>query len=149
MIQIVPLKDADIDIVLTIEKRCFPNDPWPRISFEEELHNPLSRFFVLSDTETGAILGYGGVWLMYDAGNITNLAVCPDCRRRGLGKRLLTKLIDVCIEENMASITLEVRRSNAAARALYASMGFTVQGMRRQYYKDREDAVIMTKDLSR
>lgn len=149
MIQIAPLKDADIDAVLTIEKVCFPNDPWPRISFEEELHNPLSRFFVLSDTEMGAILGYGGVWLMYDTGNVTNLAVSPDCRRQGLGRRLLTKLIDVCIEENMASITLEVRRSNAAAKALYASMGFTVQGMRRQYYKDREDAVIMTKDLSR
>ena len=149
MIQIAPLKDADIDIVLTIEKRCFPNDPWNRISFEEELQNPLSRFYVLTDTEVGAILGYGGVWLMYDTGNVTNLAVSPDCRRQGLGRRLLTKLIDVCIEENMASITLEVRRSNTAARALYASMGFTVQGMRKQYYKDREDAVIMTKDLSR
>ncbi len=149
MIQIAPLKDADIDIVLTIEKRCFPNDPWNRISFEEELQNPLSRFYVLTDTEVGAILGYGGVWLMYDTGNVTNLAVSPDCRQQGLGRRLLTKLIDVCIEENMASITLEVRRSNTAAKALYASMGFTVQGMRRQYYKDREDAVIMTKDLSR
>ncbi len=149
MIQIAPLKDADIDIVLTIEKRCFPNDPWNRISFEEELQNPLSRFYVLTDTEVGAILGYGGVWLMYDTGNVTNLAVSPDCRRQGLGRRLLTKLIDVCIEENMASITLEVRRSNTAAKALYASMGFTVQGMRKQYYKDREDAVIMTKDLSR
>lgn len=149
MIQIATLKDADIDIVLTIEKVCFPSDPWNRISFEEELQNPLSRFYVLTDTEVGAILGYGGVWLMYDTGNVTNLAVSPDCRRQGLGRRLLTKLIDVCIEENMASITLEVRRSNTAAKALYASMGFTVQGMRKQYYKDREDAVIMTKDLSR
>ena len=104
---------------------------------------------MLTDTEVGAILGYGGVWLMYDTGNVTNLAVSPDCQRQGLGRRLLAKLIDVCIEESMASITLEVRRSNTAAKALYASMGFTVQGMRKQYYKDREDAVIMTKDLSR
>ena len=148
MIQITPMKDADLDAVFAIEECCFPSDPWTRSMFEEELQNPLSRFFVLTNTETGAILGYGGVWLMYDAGNVTNIAVRPDDRRRGLGKRLLTKLIDVCMDENMASITLEVRRSNAAAKALYTSMGFSVQGMRKHYYKDREDAVIMTKDLS-
>ncbi len=147
MILISLLKQSDIDEVLTLEKLCFPEDPWSRLSFENEVDNPLSVFFVARDEETGAIMGYGGIWLMYDVADITNIAVHPDYRREGIGKELLQLLIRIAREKKMTAITLEVRESNLPAQKLYESAGFLYCGRRKRYYQGIEDAMIMTLEL--
>ncbi len=149
MIQISILTSDMLDEVLKLEQICFPDDPWGRLSFENELTNPLSVFLVAKDDETNTVIGYGGVWFMYDAGNITNIAVHPQYRREGIGSNILALLTDICIENSMDTITLEVRESNLPAKALYESKGFSVCGIRKRYYQGKEDALIMTKELRR
>ena len=149
MIQIGVLTEDLLDEVISLEQICFPDDPWGRLSFENELSNPLSIFLIAKDEETGNVIGYGGVWLMYDAGNITNIAVHPQYRREGIGRKILALLTDICMEKRMDTITLEVRESNLPARALYEAEGFSVCGIRKKYYQGKEDALIMTKELRR
>ena len=147
MICVDLLKKSDIDEVLALENLCFPKDPWSRLSFENELENPLSVFFVARDEETGRMMGYGGIWLMYDIADITNIAVHPDYRREGIGRKLLQLLIQIAREKGMVAITLEVRKSNLPAQKLYESTGFVHCGVRRRYYQGIEDAQIMTLEL--
>ncbi len=144
MIFVELLKQEDIDEVLVLEKTCFPDDPWNRASFENELTNPNAYFLVARDDEKGEVVGYGGVWAMYDVGDITNIAVRPDYRREGIGRKILNLLIDLCKEKGMTEITLEVRQSNLPAQRLYTSEGFEICGLRKRYYQNKEDAVIMT-----
>ncbi len=144
MIQLELLKESDIDEILVLEQLCFPDDPWSRLSFENELTNPLSVFLVARDDETRKMMGYGGIWLMYDVADITNLAVHPDYRREGIGRELLQVLIQIAEEKGMNAITLEVRESNFPAQRLYESAGFVFCGTRKGYYRGTEDARIMT-----
>ena len=89
MILIRLLEASDIDEIIQLEKLCFPEDPWSRLSFETELDNPLSVFFVAVDEESGKMMGYGGMWLMHDIADITNIAIHPEYRREGIGKNIL------------------------------------------------------------
>ena len=147
MIVFAPLRQEDIPAVLELEQVCFPEGPWGRLSFEGELNNPATVFLTVRD-EDGNLVGYGGVWFMYDEGNITNLAVAPARRRAGLGRRILEELIRLCRREGMESVTLEVRAGNAPAIALYQSAGFQPCGLRKRYYQRKEDAVIMRMPLA-
>ncbi len=147
MIQIELLTEDVLDEILALEQLCFPDDPWGRLSFENELSNPLSVFLVAKDIDSNKVIGYGGVWLMYDAGNITNIAIHPQYRREGIGSKLLDLLTDICMERGMETITLEVRVSNLPAKTLYETNGFLVCGVRKKYYHGKEDAFIMTKEL--
>ncbi len=147
MIQVTILEEKDIEQVLELERICFPDDPWGRALFEHELTNPLSVFLVARDMGTRQVIGYGGIWLIYDTGEITNIAVHPDYRREGVGSEILAVLTQICMEKGMDAITLEVRESNQAAQNLYASKGFLVCGRRKRYYQGKEDALIMTKEL--
>ena len=148
MIRIEFFSEDNIEEVLELEKLCFPDDPWGRLSFENELSNPLSVFIIAIDEEENKIIGYGGVWLMYDVGNITNIATHPHYRREGIGTKILSVLTDVCTEKGMESITLEVRAGNIPAQAMYQANGFSLCGRRKNYYRDKEDALIMTKVLT-
>ncbi len=147
MIRIERLTKVNLDAVWALEQICFPEDPWGRISFENELNQDHSVFLVAYDEEENMVVGYGGVWFQYDVGDITNLAVHPDYRREGIGGKLLELLIGLCHERGMQAITLEVRETNTAAQKLYEKAGFTVCGIRKAYYKDRENAIIMTYQL--
>jgi len=92
----------------------------------------------------GLLIGYVGSWKIGEEAHLTNLAVHPDHRRRGIAKALLEKLMDWARNAGVVSMTLEVRESNEIARNLYRSMGFFDAGRRRRYYSDNgEDAVIM------
>ena len=144
MIEISLLESSDLDEILELEELCFPEDPWSRLSFENEIANPLSVFFVARDEQTGSMMGYGGIWLMYDVADITNIAVHPEYRREGIGRELLQLLIKIAREKEMTAITLEVRESNLAAQKLYESVGFVHCGTRKRYYRGIEDAKIMT-----
>jgi ribosomal-protein-alanine N-acetyltransferase len=85
------------------------------------------------------------MWLMVDEAHVVTVAVLPSERRRGYGRALVHGLVGLAIEHGMHAATLEVRVSNAAARALYGAYGFYEVGLRKRYYSDNhEDAVIMT-----
>lgn len=149
-IVIQPMRVADIDAVMEIERRSFPT-PWSRAAFVSELLDNDRAYYMVAraDTETGPrVVGYIGLWLIAGEGHITNVAVHPDCRGKGIGRRLLTAAADLCRARSARRMTLEVRVSNLVAQQLYRDMGFVSAGIRRGYYRDNnEDAIIMWKDL--
>ena len=136
--------DADATVqIAELEKRCFA-DPWSFASLLYELENPSAVYLSAVMEET--VLGYVGMHHIVDEGHITNLAVDPAHRRRGIGALLLRALIAKAREREMTLLTLEVRASNRAAIALYGGFGFVPEGLRARYYRNpTEDAVIMTR----
>jgi ribosomal-protein-alanine N-acetyltransferase len=140
--RIRPMTLADIDAIADLERQIF-SLPWSRDAFRHELEeNIVARYLVLEDA--GRVVAYGGVWLVIDEAHVTNIAVHPDFRRRGYGERIVRALMRLSSDTCMGMITLEVRRSNAAAQALYHKVGFLDVGYRKRYYDDnREDALIM------
>lgn len=136
-----PMTLDDLDDVLAIERASFSN-PWTEEMFQAELiENPCARFFVAA--VAGALVGYVGGWLVLDELQVVSLAVRPDARRRGVATRLLARLFE-CGGDRLRRASLEVRRSNAAAIALYERFGFRPVGVRQEYYADpKEDAVVM------
>lgn len=143
-ITVVPMCVADLETVLEIESLSF-GTPWSRNSFLHELlENERALYLVAKDDSLNEICGYVGMWIIFDEGHITNLAVHPQHRRRGVGSALLNRLAEAGLERGVRFLTLEVRRSNDAAQNLYAKHGFVHMGVRRKYYLDNnEDALIM------
>jgi len=93
------------------------------------------------------ILGFGGIWFLADEAHLATIAVRGEWRRRGVGGQLLAAVIDLAAKQNARLLTLEVRASNEAARAMYSTYGFVEVGMRPGYYSDnKEDAILMTID---
>ncbi len=98
-------------------------------------------------TDNLLLLGYAGLWFMADEAHLINIAVRGSYRQQGIGERLLISAIELALERNAHIVTLEVRPSSTAARALYSKYGFTEVGVRRGYYYDtKEDALLMTTD---
>ncbi|SHE66511.1 ribosomal protein S18-alanine N-acetyltransferase [Alkalibacter saccharofermentans] len=138
---ILPMRSEHLDSVVALELRCF-KVPWTRDMFEEELENPLARYFVI--VTEGDIAGYAGIWHIHGEGHITNIAVDEPYRGKGFGKQLLNNLIKKGAAEGIDTFTLEVRKSNASALGLYMNCGFKAAGIRKNYYSDNgEDAVVM------
>lgn len=133
----------DAKEILAIEMDCF-SVPWSLDSIEIELINQEKKlYYVIEDTE--GVVGYAGAWLVYDEGQITNIAIRPSARRQGFGATLTRALIEECFKRGMHEIFLEVRISNLSALSLYRQLGFTVKGMRKNYYSEpKEDAYIMS-----
>lgn len=140
-----PMCVEDLAGVLEIENASF-STPWSRDSFLHELlENERAVYLVAKDAQ-GQVAGYVGMWVIFDEGHITNVAVHPRFRKRGIGSLLLTRLVEICRERDVKFLTLEVRRSNVAAQKLYQKQGFVHMGVRRRYYLDNnEDALIMWK----
>ena len=146
-VRIVPMTADHLDAVAALERICF-SDPWSRNLLAAELDNDLSAFLVALDGE-GEVAGYAGLQVVLDEGTVTNIAVRPDCRRRGVAGQLLQVFLNFARGNRLAFLTLEVRASNYDAIALYGSRGFRSAGRRKNYYEHpREDAVIMTLDLT-
>ena len=145
-VRIVPMNGDHLDQVAELERICF-SVPWSRNMLAEELENDLSAFLVALDGEE-QVVGYAGMQVVLDEGYITNVAVRPDCRRKGIAGKLLQVVRDFAQGHHLACLTLEVRASNYDAIALYGSRGFRSVGRRRHYYEHpKEDAVIMTKEF--
>jgi ribosomal-protein-alanine N-acetyltransferase len=142
------LEEADLDEVVGLEKQCF-GTPWSRALFVEEMARKDICFW-LKAREHGAaerVAAYMGFWKAVDEAHITNLAVRPALRGRGLGRALVSQCLAKAKAMGCLRATLEVRPSNAAALALYQSLGFTPVAMRPKYYSDNEeDALIMWKN---
>jgi ribosomal-protein-alanine N-acetyltransferase len=135
---------ADVDRVSEIEKDAF-SDPWSRASFERLVaENDPRVLFDVACFEDGTVVGYLVAWFIMDEGEIANLAVAHGARSRGVGTLLLDTAITAARRREVGTIYLEVRDSNAAARALYASHGFQELGRRRRYYRRPvEDALVL------
>lgn len=142
-ITIHPLSLNHIDDIFNISIASFPIS-WSKNSFTMELNNKLARYIVAKKDNN--IIAYGGIWLIIDYAEITNIAVHPDHRSIGVSNLILKSLINICKKENISAITLEVRESNKIAQNLYIKHGFVEEGKRKKYYEDSgEDAIIMWK----
>lgn len=147
-VNIRPMDKRDINHVVYIEKKCF-NCPWTKGTFIDEIfNNKLAHYFVV--TLGKKVIGYAGTWTILDEAHVTTIAVHPDFRGKGLGKRLVVTLMLHTIKMGIPRITLEVRASNITARKLYQGLGFLEHGVRKGYYCDNhEDAIIMWKELGK
>ena len=133
----------DAKEIFAIEMECF-SVPWSLDSIETELLNEDKKlYYVIEDTN--GVVGYAGAWLVYDEGQITNIAIRPSARRQGFGAKLTSALIEECFKRGMHEIFLEVRISNLSALSLYRQLGFTVKKKKKNYYSEpKEDAYIMS-----
>lgn len=136
----------DIEAIYAIELESF-SVPWSLESITKELENEMAYYVVAE--EDGQVLGYAGLWDVVGEGQITNIAVRPSGRRKGIGKKLVEGLIAYGKEKGLEVLILEVRQSNEAAIKLYTGAGFKDIGKRKNYYtKPTEDAILMALTLS-
>lgn len=140
----------DVDQIMEIESVSFGTFHWTAEAFESEIKNDVGHYFTAEDKD-GNVLGYCGFWLVTDEAHITTIAVRQDFRKKGLGEKLLQKMIETGYELNVKWFTLEVRASNLTAHNLYYKYDFKSLGLRKKYYQDNdEDAMIMwTEDIWR
>ncbi len=144
-IEIVPLQKEHAGRLAELEQMCF-SDPWSEEGIAFEASNDAAKFFVALCG--GEIAGYAGMLHAADLGNICNIAVFPQFRRHGIGRRLVYALIDSARELGVSELTLEVRSSNEPAKALYRSFGFEEVGKRKNFYNSpAEDAIVMNLSL--
>ena len=141
-----PMTKDDVDAVYIVEENCFV-DPWSKESIRKELKNNLAKYLVAQ--LDNKIVGYVGVWFVVDEGHITNVAVHSDYRGKKIGDKLVKEMVELCKENNIIAMTLEVRASNTVAQNLYRKYGFKMGGIRKEYYSDnKEDAIIMWNQLN-
>lgn len=142
------MKQKDLPAVLKIESLSF-STPWPESSFKGELENqPISNPYVVVSEKLDKVIGYIIFWRIGDEAQIANVAVHPDYRRRGIGRKVVEKILSILKREKVRFVILEVRPSNTVARNLYHKLGFEVIGVREGYYRSpQENALIMGKTL--
>lgn len=154
-VTIVPLDQSRCDAVAALETTCFGRDAWPAEAFHEliqtytESPDFRGQVWVAVDDQSQALVGY--VVLEVNSlgeAELANLAVSPACRRRGIGRLLVSFVTGICREMGVSLLWLRVRGSNMQAVRFYQTYGFTVRGEFRDYYDDpREDALIMAIEL--
>lgn len=138
------MNESHVAAVAELEKRCF-SDPWSINSISSELTNQLSLWVVAMDGER--LVGYVGSQSVLGWADMMNIAVDPDYRRLGIGRRLVEELEARLKENKVTCLTLEVRTSNEGAIALYDQLGFVSVGRRPNYYRNpKEDALILRKE---
>lgn len=141
---------SDVSDVAVIERECF-SQPWSEQSLKDSIEREDTHFLVCEDemcAEPGnvrrSIVGYIGMYISFEEGDITNVAVSTKCRKRGYGKALVTRAKEIAKEKQLEMILLEVRVSNEPAISLYKKLGFEEIGLRKKFYEHPvEDAVIM------
>jgi [ribosomal protein S18]-alanine N-acetyltransferase len=138
----------EIESILVLDRLCF-GGLWSIDSYRRELTNDNSHFLGISaakslQPDSDGLIGFGCFWAILDEAHITLLAIHPQYQRQGLGRLLLSSLLDKARSIDMARATLEVRASNQGAIDLYEKYGFQLVGRRKKYYQDNgEDGVIM------
>ena len=136
---------ADLDAVLAIEEASFHN-PTTRAWYQSELLRPDVCFVYVIRLPEARVAGFCAFWRVVDQVHINNLAIHPNFRGRGLGTRLLSEVLAEAARLGAPHATLEVRRSNEAARRLYERAGFATTGVRTSYYTNPiEDALILSR----
>jgi len=142
LLKVVPFAKEHLNQAHEIEEASFLT-PWSKRSLEKDaLENKLAIYLVALKDDV--VTGYIGMWHIGDEGHITNVAVSPKFRQKGMGEALLKALIQAAEKKGITALTLEVRVSNMAAINLYKNHGFKIEGHRKNYYTDtKEDALIM------
>ncbi|MDO4563308.1 MAG: ribosomal protein S18-alanine N-acetyltransferase [Clostridia bacterium] len=135
---------SDTDSIAAVENECFEK-PYSRQMIQRDLQLPFAVYFVAQDG--GQVVGYGGFWQVADECHIISIAVCERYRLQGVGSSLLCQIRAEAEKMGLVMMLLEVRKSNAAARRLYEKHGFTQCGIRKKYYENDEDALLMNASL--
>ncbi len=147
----VLVRDAgpgDLDLIQEVETLSYEH-PWSRNLLKDSLDHPNTLNFVAFDRGTLNVYGFILNSIIMDEMHVLNIAVKPGYRRRGIGLKLLETAVSAGTDNGARAAFLEVRRSNIKALTLYIKSGFKVIGVRRAYYSDnREDALVMKKELS-
>lgn len=144
---IEPMRRRHLRQAMPIEEDAYPTS-WSRSVFESELDQTSngSRCYLVARLGR-RVVGYAGVWIVRDPdgdqAHVTNVVVAAEHRRRGVARRLLLALAGEIIERGCVAWTLEVRASSEGAQALYRRFGFVPAGVRRRYYDQSEDAIVM------
>lgn len=137
-----PMRRRHVRSVMKIEQQVYPK-PWTPGVFHQEIANrDGSRCYVVARSGS-TLLGYGGFLTAGEDAHITNVAVDPTWQRHGIGTRVLLTLAREARVRGLQHLTLEVRVSNGAAQELYRRFGFVPAGVRRRYYENVEDAIVM------
>lgn len=154
------MREADIATIQEIEREIF-STPWPRNAYYRELASRSSAHYIVLRQEgvverppaynvadlDMSIIGYGGMWRMYDEAHVTTIGVRLDVQHRGYGRVLFAGLVQAAYDMGAKWVTLEVRTSNDNAMHMYETFGFKVIGRRKGYYTDNgEDAIVMWSD---
>lgn len=143
MMEIKEMAQEDLAQVSEIESQIF-SLPWSEKAFEESLKNSNTLYIVAKEKEE--VLGYIGMYISFQEGNITNVAVNPNYRRKKIGQNLIREILERAKQIGVTDVILEVRETNAAAICLYEKMGFEEAGIRKNFYeKPLENAIIMWK----
>jgi ribosomal-protein-alanine N-acetyltransferase len=141
-IEVIQMRRRHLPSVLRIEGKVYPR-PWSAGLFLSELAQRGSRAYLVARHQA-KVVGYAGVMILGDEGHVTNIAVDPAFHRHRIGMRLLLDLVEAALKREVRSMTLEVRRANAGAQAMYRKFGFQTVGVRKGYYVETgEDAYIM------
>ncbi len=142
-LEIEPLRKKHLPDVLPIEQASYPR-PWTPGVFQSELDLARrgERHYIVARSG-GDVVGYAGLMFVVDDAHVTNIAVSPARRREGIATRLLAELAWEAIARGCHALTLEVRTSNTSAQALYREFGFIPAGVRKKYYENVEDAIVM------
>lgn len=141
------MRREELQEVMELEHRAFEH-PWSAELLRRELTHDWSTILVAVDARQ-KIVGFVIFWVVVDEIHILNVAVAPEERRKGVARLLLTELFERGRSRGLVVVTLEVRRSNTAAIALYRRLGFRQVGVRRGYYREEnEDAIVMNLGLS-
>jgi ribosomal-protein-alanine N-acetyltransferase len=141
-LEIVPMRRRHVRQVVAIEERIFPR-PWSPALYLSELASPASRAYLVALVD-GAVVGYTGSMLVAGEGHVTTIGVAPEWQRRGIGIKLLYRLVCELRDRGAKALTLEVRMSNTGAQILYRRFGFVPAGVRKNYYPEvNEDGLVM------
>ncbi|MCX2746221.1 ribosomal protein S18-alanine N-acetyltransferase [Arthrobacter sp. MI7-26] len=146
----VTLRDMtadDVTAVEVLERRLFPVDAWPMQMFFDELAQVDTRRYVVAEAG-GQIVAYAGLMCIERIADVQTIAVVPEFEGRGIGSVILTELIEESRGRGATEVLLEVRADNPRAQALYARFGFEQIHVRRRYYRDGTDALIMRLTLT-
>ncbi len=119
---------------------------WNKEVLKNELDNPASSYIVALD-ENKNVVGYAGIWQPLEEAHITNIVTKKDKRQNKIGTKMIEKLIDMAKERKLSDITLEVNINNLPAINLYKKYQFKEVGLRKKYYNNIDDAIIMTLEL--
>ncbi len=147
-ISIRPMSEEDLEFVLKTEERAY-EFPWSETIFQDCLHVGYCCWVIERD---GIIVGHGVMSVAVGESHILNVCVHPEYQSLGLGRILLTHLLELALEHDVNMTFLEVRPSNFGAIKLYLDMGFDEIGLRRNYYPakmGREDALIFARTILR
>lgn len=142
------MTEADLPAVLRIERSTFPFDAWSEGMLRGELADqPRTRHYIVAVAE-GRIVGYAGLAAAGDQADVQTIAVSASMQRAGVGSAMLKELLIEAERRGATAVFLEVRADNPPAQAMYERFGFERVGVRRDYYDDGTDAIMMMRKLS-